>query len=190
MTTIVPPCDHSRVPHIRFVQLTPDALAALIAGDLPAASAASGVALTEYLVSESWLWRLRLDQINADPASADWIARAAVAEPDGVVVGHGGFHGPPDADGTVEVAYSVDPGHRRRGYAKAMLTALLARADADPSVRAVRASIRPDNTASLATIAGFGFTKIGEQWDPEDGLEEVYLRPSPPDRPSSTTRGR
>jgi RimJ/RimL family protein N-acetyltransferase len=175
------------VPHIRFVQLTPDALAALIAGDLPAASAAAGIGLTEYLVSESWLWRTRLDQIAADPASADWIARAAVAEPDGVVVGHGGFHGPPDFEGTVEVAYSVDPAHRRRGYAKAMLAALLARADADPAVRAVRASIRPDNTASLATIAGFGFAKVGEQWDPEDGLEDVYLRPSPP---SSTTSGR
>jgi RimJ/RimL family protein N-acetyltransferase len=175
------------VPRIRFVQLPPEALAALVAGDLPAASAAAGIPLTEYLVSESWLWRLRLDQIRADPASADWIARAAVAEPDGIVVGHGGFHGPPDADGTVEVAYSVDPAHRRRGYAKAMLAALLARADADPSVRAVRASIRPDNAASRRTIAGFGFTKVGEQWDPQDGLEFVYLRPSPPPRRSRST---
>ncbi|HEV8569067.1 MAG TPA: GNAT family N-acetyltransferase [Actinoplanes sp.] len=166
------------MPHIRFVQLTPEALAALVAGDLPAASAAAGTPLTDYLVSESWLWRIRLEQIRADPASTDWIARAAVAEPEGIVVGHGGFHGPPDADGTVEVAYSVDPAHRRRGYARAMLAALLARADADPCVHAVRASIRPDNAGSLATIAGFGFTKVGEQWDPEDGLEDVYLRPA------------
>jgi RimJ/RimL family protein N-acetyltransferase len=166
------------MPHIRFVQLTPEALAALVAGDLPAASAVAGTPLTDYLLSESWLWRIRLEQIQSDPASADWIARAAVAEPEGIVIGHGGFHGPPDADGTVEVAYSVDPAHRRRGYAKAMLAALLARADADPRVHAVRASIRPDNAGSLATIAGFGFTKIGEQWDPEDGIEDVYLRPA------------
>jgi RimJ/RimL family protein N-acetyltransferase len=159
-------------------------LCALIAGDLSAASAAAGIALTDFMVSESWLWRVRLEQIDEDPISAEWIARAAVAEPGEVVVGHAGFHGPPDADGTVEVAYSVDPAHRRRGYAKAMLAALLARADADPQVRAVRASIRPDNAGSLATIAGFGFRKIGEQWDPEDGLENVYLRAS------STTSGR
>jgi RimJ/RimL family protein N-acetyltransferase len=191
VTTLILPCDHPQVPHIRFVQLAPETLAALIAGDLPAASAAAGIPLTAYLLSETWLWRIRLDQIRADPASADWIARAAVAEPGGIVVGHGGFHGPPDADGTVEVAYSVDPAHRRRGYAKAMLAALLERADADPAVRAVRASIRPDNAASLATVAGFGFSKIGEQWDPEDGLEDVYLRPSPPPgAPSSTTSGR
>ncbi|WP_433290872.1 GNAT family N-acetyltransferase [Actinoplanes sp. CA-030573] len=166
------------VPEIRFVKLSPAALSALIDGDLAAASAAAGVALTPYLVDERWLWEIRLEQIQRDPQSADWIARAAVAEPEGVVVGHGGFHGPPDADGIVEVAYSVDPRHRRHGYAKAMLRALLARADADPAVSAVRASIRPDNVGSRATIAGFGFRKIGEQWDPEDGLEDVYLRPA------------
>ena len=167
------------VPDIRFVQLSRAALAALIDGDLPAAEAATGTALSPYLVDEGWLWRIRLNQIRLDPASADWIARAAVAEPEGFVVGHGGFHGPPDVEGVVEVAYSVDPAHRRKGYAKAILRALLERADADPAVTAVRASIRPDNLGSRATIAGFGFKKIGEQWDPEDGLEDVFLRPSP-----------
>jgi len=166
------------VPSIRFVQLSPAALTALIEGDLAAAGAAAGHPLSEYLVSESWLWEIRREQIERDPASADWIARAVVAEPEGVVVGHGGFHGPPDENGTVEVAYSVDPAYRRRGYAKAILRALLERADADPAVRMVRASISPLNAGSLATIAGFGFTKAGEQWDQEDGLELVFLRPA------------
>jgi RimJ/RimL family protein N-acetyltransferase len=164
------------VPDIRFVQLSPVALRALTEGDLEAASAAAGVRLTPYLVDESWLWRIRLQDIERDPRAAEWIARAAVAEPEGVVVGHAGFHGPPDAEGVVEVAYSVDPLHRRKGYARAMLESLLARADADPAVTAVRASIRPDNAGSRATIAGLGFRKIGEQWDPEDGLEHVFLR--------------
>jgi RimJ/RimL family protein N-acetyltransferase len=164
------------MPDIRFVQLSPAALTALVDGDLDAASAAAGVPLSPWLLTESWLWRLRRDQIAADPASADWIAGAAVAEPDGVVVGHGGFHGPPDERGEVEVAYSVDPAYRRRGYATAMLAALLRRAAAEPGVRSVRASIRPDNVASLATVARFGFVKVGEQLDPEDGLEIVFAR--------------
>ncbi len=165
------------VPDIRFVQLSPAALAALIDGDLDAASAAAGTPLSQFLVDEAWLWRIRLADIEADPRAAQWIARAVVAEPEGVVVGHAGFHGPPDADGVVEVAYSVDPAFRRRGYAKAMLRALLERADDDRDVTAVRASIRPDNVGSRAVIAGTGFRKIGEQWDPEDGLEDVFLRP-------------
>jgi RimJ/RimL family protein N-acetyltransferase len=161
---------------IRFVRLPPTALAALIAGDLPLASAAAGQKLTPFLVAERWLWELRLAQIAADPASADWIARAAVTEPAGVVVGHGGFHGPPDAGGTVEVAYSVDPEHRRRGHAKAILAELLGWARQDPRVRVVRASVAPDNAGSLATIAGFGFARVGEQWDEQDGLEYVFER--------------
>jgi RimJ/RimL family protein N-acetyltransferase len=173
-------CDHASMPAIRFVQLSPAALTALIDGDLPAAEAAAGHSLSAYLLADSWLWEIRRDQIAQDPVSADWIARAVVDVDEDVVIGHGGFHGPPDADGVVEVAYSVDPAYRRRGFAKAILAALLERADADPAVRAVRASISPQNVGSLATIAGFGFTKIGEQWDPEDGLEFVFLRPAGP----------
>jgi len=161
---------------IRFVKLPPAALDALIAGDLAAAGAAAGQPLSDYLVSESWLWEIRRDQIAREPASAEWVARAAVAEPEGLVVGHGGFHGPPDGDGMVEVAYSVDPALRRRGYARAILAALIERAVAEPAVKVVRASISPDNVASLATIAGFGFVRAGEQWDAEDGLELLFER--------------
>jgi RimJ/RimL family protein N-acetyltransferase len=153
-------------------------MSALIDGDLAAASASAGTPLSPYLVDERWLWKIRRADIARDPASAAWVARAALDTDTGQVVGHGGFHGPPDAEGTVEVAYSVDPAFRRRGYAKAILAALLERAAADPAVRTVRASIRPDNAASLATIAGFGFRKVGEQLDPEDGLEYVFARPA------------
>jgi RimJ/RimL family protein N-acetyltransferase len=171
-------CDHASMRRIRFVLLSPETMSALIDGDLAAASASAGAPLSPYLVEERWLWRIRRDDIGRDPASAEWVARAALDADTGQVVGHGGFHGPPDADGTVEVAYSVDPVFRRRGYAKAILAALLERARADPRVRAVRASIRPDNAGSLATIAGFGFVKVGEQWDAEDGLEWVFSRPA------------
>ena len=158
------------------MQLSPAVMTALIDGDLDAASAAAGHPLSDYLRSESWLWEIRRDQIADDPSAADWVARAVVAVPEDVVVGHGGFHGPPDEHGTVEVAYSVDPAYRRRGYARAILAALLERATAAPDVRVVRASISPENAGSLATIAGFGFRKAGEQWDPEDGLELVFLK--------------
>ena len=121
---------------------------------------------------------MRAGQIAADPHSPRWIARAAVAEPEGIVVGHAGFHGPPDAAGMVEVAYSVDPACRRQGYATAMLRELLRRAAAEPGVKTVRATISPGNAASLATIAGFGFTRNGEQWDEEDGLELIFERPA------------
>ncbi|MBL7254005.1 GNAT family N-acetyltransferase [Paractinoplanes lichenicola] len=165
---------------IRFVRLAPATLTALLDGDLATARDLSGAGLTEWFLSDevTWLWRLRLDQIAQDPPAADWVVRAAVSVPDDVVVGAGGFHGPPDDDGMVEIGYSTDPAHRRRGYARAMVTELLRWAAAEPAAVTVRASIRPDNEASLATIAGFGFVHVGEQWDEEDGTEFLYERPA------------
>lgn len=168
--------DHALMASIRFLKLPPATLAALLAGDLDAASAIAGHPLSSFLLEDSWLWEMRLDDIRRDPRAAEWIACAVIAEPEGVVIGHAGFHGPPDAEGVVEVAYVVAPEYRRRGYAKLILEKLLSRADADPDVTAVRASIRPDNIGSMKVIAGFGFRKIGEQLDPVDGLEEIYLR--------------
>jgi len=167
-------------PSVRFVPLPPRALDALLTGDLVAARTATGIRLSDWFVSDeiTWLWRIRLDQIASDPRAADWIVRAAVSVPDGVVIGAGGFHGPPDDAGLVEIGYSTDPAHRRRGYARAMVAELLRWAAAEPSVVTVRASISPANVASLATIAGFGFTRVGEQWDDEDGTEFLYERPA------------
>ena len=163
---------------VELVRLDVDTMAALLDGDLPRASSLAGAPLTPYLLDEAWLWRIRHDQVLADPAAADWVARAVLV--DGQVVGHVGFHGPPDEAGMVEVAYSVDPLLRRRGHARCLLAAALAWAAEVPAVRTVRASISPDNVASLATIAPFGFTHVGEQWDDEDGLELLYERPARP----------
>jgi RimJ/RimL family protein N-acetyltransferase len=78
----------------------------------------------------------------------------------------------------VEIGYSVSPEFRRQGYAQAMLAELLRRAAAEPTVRTVRATISPGNAASLATISGFGFAEVGEQWDDEDGLELIFEIPA------------
>ena len=58
------------------------------------------------------------------------------------------------------------------------MAALLARAAAEPAVVTVRASISPTNEASLKTIAGYGFEKVGEQIDEEDGLEFIFEVPA------------
>lgn len=173
---------------IRLARLSPAVLQSLVDGDLPAARTATGLDLTEYFISDdlTWLWRLRLTQIATDPAAADWVANAAidatagtvVGAAAGTVVGAAAYHGPPDADGMVELGYGTDPAHRRQGHARAMVRALLERAAAEHTVRTIRASISPANEASLATIAGFGFTKVGEQWDEQDGTEFIYERPA------------
>jgi len=183
--------DHP-IPHVRIVHLTEAAFHALAAGDLATANAASPVPLSEYFAGQDWrsVWRMRSEQTRQDPTSADWVTGVIWDEDHHIAVGRAGYHGPPDTEGMVEIGYAVDPAHRRRGYARAALEALLARAREEPAVRTVRVTITPENTASSNLTAQYGFTAVGEQWDAEDGLEIIYeisaslisysmLRPSP-----------
>ncbi|MDJ0464202.1 GNAT family protein [Streptomyces sp. H27-C3] len=169
-------------PPLRFVELPAAAMTALLDKDLVKASALTGVELTDLFLTDGlmWLWRYRLGQLAGDPGGAPWILRILACGADGAVVGHAGFHGPPDDVGMVEVGYGVLPEFRRRGHARAMLVELLSRAATDPGVTTVRASISPGNVASEATIADFGFEEVGELWDEEDGMETLYERPARP----------
>lgn len=161
---------------VQLIELPPEAFHALAAGDLAAANRSSPVELTADCLAPEWrsLWRRRSAQIEADPAVAGWITCVIFDPVIGKSVGRAGYHGPPDDAGMVEVGYSVDPDYRRRGYARAALVALLDRARREPSVHTVRASIRPDNAASRALVAQYGFVEVGEQWDDEDGLETIF----------------
>ncbi|MFI7539790.1 GNAT family N-acetyltransferase [Actinoplanes sp. NPDC049599] len=161
---------------VRIVQLSGPVLAALAAGELDKAAALSPVPLTEYLVGPECrgTWAMRRDQVARDPAEAGWVTGVIRDEQRQLTVGRAGFHARPGADGLVEIGYAVDPAYRRRGYARAAFEALLARAAADPLVRRVRVTISPDNKASYALVAQYGFTEVGEQWDDEDGLEISY----------------
>ena len=176
----IPPVSAAGVKQVRFVELSVMAMTALLNNDLRVASIEAGITLTDYFTTDNArrLWQRRLTQLTTDPSSARWIVRAAVAEPEGWVVGYAGFHGPPDALGMVEVGYSVAEPYRRQGYGRAILTALLRRAANEPGVSIVRATISPDNIASLATIRRFAFTPVGEQWDDEDGLELIFETPA------------
>ncbi len=162
--------------NIELLQLSPAVLQALADGDLAAANRTSPIAFGAYFAGPEYrsTWRRRALQVEADPASAVWITRAIVDADRRLVVGRAGFHGPPDEAGMVEVGYAVDPAFQRRGYARAALVALLKWAKEDASIQTVRASIRPDNLASQALVAQYGFVEVGEQWDEEDGLEIVF----------------
>ncbi|MFW3173033.1 GNAT family N-acetyltransferase [Geodermatophilus sp. CPCC 206100] len=166
---------------VQVVHLDAAAFRALAAGDLAGANAASPVPLTAAFVDPGWrgVWRMRRDQVEADPASAAWVTGVIWDRARQLAVGRAGYHGPPDADGRLEVGYAVDPAHRRQGYARAALALLLARAAAEPGVRTVRLSISPANTVSAHLAARFGFAVVGEQVDEEDGPELIWERAVP-----------
>lgn len=163
-------------PAVRIVHLNGATFQALAQGDLVAANTASPVPLPAYFAGPEWrgVWQIRSRQVREDPASAAWVTGVIWDEQLHLAVGRAGYHGPPDAAGMVEIGYSVDPAHRRRGYARAALEALLQRATDEPQVRTVRVSISPDNLASYELASQHGFIEVGQQWDDEDGLELIY----------------
>ena len=116
---------------------------------------------------------MRSRQIADVPADAPWVTRFVVVPDVDAPVGLAGFHGPPDDIGMVELGYRIDPGQRRKGYARRALETLLAVARGHPDVWVVRATVGPDNHASRSLVEGYGFADVGEQWDDEDGLEII-----------------
>jgi ribosomal-protein-alanine N-acetyltransferase len=118
--------------------------------------------------------RYRVAQVLENPEINPWLLRLAVLRDTNQIVGLGNFHDAPDANGMLEIGYSVLPTFRRQGFAREIAYTMWNFAAKQPEVRVLRASAAPDNVASLSIINGAGFVKVGEQDDPEDGLEYVF----------------
>lgn len=76
---------------------------------------------------------------------------------EGVVIGDGGFHGPPK-EGRVQIGYSIVPQHQRRGYATQAVRALCGWA-AKRGVDSIEAHCAPGNAASARVLTKCGFTE-------------------------------
>jgi RimJ/RimL family protein N-acetyltransferase len=116
-------------------------------------------------VSPAWLAALRA-------ASAPDLWRHGffvVHRETGTVIGSAGFKGPPDADGSVEIAYGIVPGFEGKGYATEAAAALVAFAFASEQVQVVRARTSPTANASTRVLTKCGFRCTGTVVDPEDG---------------------
>jgi ribosomal-protein-alanine N-acetyltransferase len=127
-----------------------------------------------------------LDAVSMIPAASDrraaddlsWSPRHVVRAYDGLVVGSIGFFGPPvrgeDDVWEAEIGYGLVEDARGRGVATEAVGGLLAHTDR-LGVR-VRASVEPDNTASVRVLAKCGFT--GLRGSDEDG-NLVMVHPLP-----------
>jgi RimJ/RimL family protein N-acetyltransferase len=77
----------------------------------------------------------------------------------------------------VEVGYLTDPLERRKGHARAALRIMIDVARKEPAVKVVRATVPilwPENWVSRKLAEGEGFVQVGEEWDEEDGLKNVF----------------
>jgi RimJ/RimL family protein N-acetyltransferase len=174
-----------RTARFELVSLSLDCMRHLVVGDLDAASTSLGATFPPELRDglDAFL-QFRIADLVDDPATQPWLGRAVVVEDDGGrhVIGTAGFHAPPGPDGRVEIGYRVVESYRRRGVATEVAAGLFDWAAAHGVTR-FRASTAPDNAASQAVLAKFGFRQVGEQMDDLDGLELVFERDGWPPSP-------
>jgi RimJ/RimL family protein N-acetyltransferase len=150
----------------------------LLARDLDAAAKELGASVPPDMAErlDNFL-QFRIADLEIDASAQPWLGRAIVlTEPNGSrhAIGSAGFHSPPDVGGRVEVGYRVEPAYRRQGVATEVVRALFDWAAREHGVTRFRASVSPNNVASLAIIRGFGFRQVGVQIDDIDGEELVF----------------
>jgi RimJ/RimL family protein N-acetyltransferase len=113
-------------------------------------------------------FRARLEE--GGDAAVGWYGWYAVRNEDAdgprALVGAGGYFGPPDEEGRVEIGYSVLPAWQRRGYAGEIVDALRARAFGVPGVTLVVAHTTKENAGSVAVLARCGFAHAGPGAEP------------------------
>lgn len=114
-------------------------------------------------------------RLRDDPESIGfWVWLATLA--DGTEVAAGGFGGRPGDAERLTVGYHVHEAHRGAGYATELLNLLTAWALAQPGVKRVRATIKPENAPSLRVAEKAGFEHVGRTTTPEDGELLVFVR--------------
>ncbi|MDQ4144130.1 MAG: GNAT family N-acetyltransferase [Actinomycetota bacterium] len=160
----------------RLVLMSPAFMEAMLAGNRARASDLLGAEIPDEWPDEGdrWLLRIRAEQLRTDPSSSPWLVRAIVERTEPRMLGHVGFHGPPDENGIVEIGYTVLAPYRRRGLAREAARAMLAWAHREHGIKHFRASASPENEPSLRLIESFGFFQVGVQWDERDGKELVF----------------
>jgi [ribosomal protein S5]-alanine N-acetyltransferase len=177
----MPPTATIATERLDLITLPPAFLAASLAMDRARAEAWLGLSIPREWFDETGLMRLRLADLERDPALQPWLLRAIGLRAARQMVGHIGFHTAPGpayledlAPGGVEFGYTVFPVYRRQGIAREAAGGLMRWAHTTCGVERFVLSISPDNVPSLRLAASFGFRPIGSHVDEEDGVEEIF----------------
>ena len=157
------------VAHLAALRSAPAAFGAMIDSPIPAG-------WPEFPESIEYT----LARLTDHPDQADWWMHFFLAG--GVLVGSGGFAGPP-ADGAVEIGYQIAPAFRGRGLAAAAAAAMIAKAVAAGTVNTVVAHTLANENPSTGVLRRLGFRWAGERTDPDEGTVwrfELPARRIPP----------
>ncbi|ALW84189.1 hypothetical protein AUC43_03205 [Hymenobacter sedentarius] len=111
-----------------------------------------------------------LEQLTAGGRdSAGWFGwyalRKATDATPRTLIGTGGFMGPPDAEGTAEIGYSISADWRRQGLATELVSGLVQQAAATGMVRQLVAHTETENLGSQQVLLRNDFVLAGPAAD-------------------------
>ena len=170
---------------VQVITCDADHLAAAV-DEPPALAARLGAAVPEGLIEDEFRasFRSAREELLRRPETLGWGTALFLLEEPRVICGMGGYKGPPDDGGVVEIGYSIAPSLRGRGLATEAAGELVRMAFADPRVRWVRAHTLAEPNASTRVLEKLGFCKIGELIDPAEHPDPIWRwrldRPRPP----------
>ncbi len=118
-----------------------------------------------------------LTRLQEAPADSAWWMYFFIDAESGLLVGSGGFAGPP-VDGVVEIGYEIAPTFRRRGYATAAARELVHLAARSGSVTEVVAHTLRGDERSPGVLRAAGFERSEVLLDPEHGEIDRWRRGS------------
>jgi RimJ/RimL family protein N-acetyltransferase len=163
--------------------MSPDFLNASLRDDLESASKLIKLAIPAEWLEAKWLMEMRLAKMRENAELEAWLLRAIGLRETKTMIGFIGFHTLPGADyldsyalDSVEFGYTIFPDYRGKGYDSEAAEALMNWATREHSVTRFVVSISPTNEPSLRIAQKFGFYKVGTVTDPEDGVEDIFLR--------------
>jgi [ribosomal protein S5]-alanine N-acetyltransferase len=114
------------------------------------------------------------DLVRLDETLVGWLSFWALHRADNALIASIGFKGKPDADGKIEIGYSVIPEYRRQGFASEMVEALLEYGFTNSAVTAILAQTRVDNFPSMKVLERFGMKQTGTNHDEDEGEMFVW----------------
>ncbi len=105
------------------------------------------------------------EHMGGDPRLGDWLG-LIIRKVDRTLIGGCDFMSLPDAEGTVEIGYGLQPGYRGQGYATEAVQAMVDWAFNQPGVQRIVAGCAEDNIASARVLDKMGMKRLSTK----DGL--------------------
>jgi len=110
-----------------------------------------------------------LVKINSDPKEIGWWMYFPILKAENKLIGSGGFKGPPEKDGIVEIGYEINEHFRNQGLATEFAERLILHAFSIDQVQEVIAHTLAYNNASTKVLRKAGMKKVAELFDGEEG---------------------